>query len=345
MSRKVVGSSSSSRSVSWARAIAIHTRCRWPPDSSSTGRSASSATSRTLHASVDRALVRRPTTAATSCWCGCRPRETRSATVIAVRRAAGDCGSRPRRAGDLPGRERARSRAVQQHRAAPGLEQPAQGAQQGGLAAGVGADDHGDLAVGDVQVEPVARRSGPRRRGSAPAASRRQAWHRRAVRGAARAGTGRLGVVMPASAAGCGRSARSGRARRPRRSARPTGSSVGENSLRASRSATHHEQRAGQRRGTAAGSARSGSAGGRSAGRAAPRSPPGRPRRWPRDASTTPSATRPSRTRPSRTPSAVAVSSSKRHACAARRPAHSSTGSSDQQRQQPAASPRRSRGR
>ena len=35
-SRKVVGSSSSSRSVPWASAIAIHTRWRCPPDSSST---------------------------------------------------------------------------------------------------------------------------------------------------------------------------------------------------------------------------------------------------------------------------------------------------------------------
>jgi hypothetical protein len=61
-----VGSSSSSRSVCWASAIAIHARWRWPPESSSTGRwaiatllgassaAATACTSRVLDADHDR---------------------------------------------------------------------------------------------------------------------------------------------------------------------------------------------------------------------------------------------------------------------------------------------------
>ena len=45
--------------------------------------------------------------------------------------------------------------AVQGDRAGGGLEQPGQAAEQGGFAAGVGADNHGHLALGDFRAEPL----------------------------------------------------------------------------------------------------------------------------------------------------------------------------------------------
>ena len=61
----------------------------------------------------------------------------------------------PQDARDLLGGLAVDDLAVEQHRARPGLEQPRQTPQQGGLAAGVGADDDGHLAVGDLQVQVV----------------------------------------------------------------------------------------------------------------------------------------------------------------------------------------------
>ncbi|GAA1361236.1 hypothetical protein GCM10009661_06240 [Catellatospora chokoriensis] len=45
--------------------------------------------------------------------------------------------------------------AVEQHAAATRLEQAAQGAQQGGLAARVRSDDDGELSARDLDGEPV----------------------------------------------------------------------------------------------------------------------------------------------------------------------------------------------
>ena len=86
-SRKVVGSSRRTRSVSWASVIAIQARCRCPPDSSSRARSRRSqvsvirkAASTTCSSSGDHWRNQR--------WCGCRPRPTRSRT----RRPSGATG-------------------------------------------------------------------------------------------------------------------------------------------------------------------------------------------------------------------------------------------------------------
>jgi hypothetical protein len=45
--------------------------------------------------------------------------------------------------------------AVQQHLPAPRRNQPRYRSEEGGLAAGIGADDHGDLAGGNRQVEAM----------------------------------------------------------------------------------------------------------------------------------------------------------------------------------------------
>ncbi|GAA3506554.1 hypothetical protein GCM10019016_136690 [Streptomyces prasinosporus] len=61
--------------------------------------------------------------------------------------ATEDWGSRPEGAGDLLGGQRVDGLPVEQHAALAGLEHAGQGAQQGGLAAGVGADDDGEGVV------------------------------------------------------------------------------------------------------------------------------------------------------------------------------------------------------
>ena len=135
-----------------ASAIAIHTRWRWPPDSSSTTRSASSSVSVRVERLGDRPLVLATSTG---------------------RRRRGAGGGRGRR-GRRRSRPRARSGSAGAGRAcgrpawsaaggspapssstapARGSQQPRQAAEQGGLAARVGADDDGDLAVRDPQVE------------------------------------------------------------------------------------------------------------------------------------------------------------------------------------------------
>ena len=58
-------------------------------------------------------------------------------------------------AGDLLGGQAVDRLAVEHDRAALAAQQAGQGAQQRGLAARVGPDDHGDLAVGHVEVEAV----------------------------------------------------------------------------------------------------------------------------------------------------------------------------------------------
>ncbi len=55
--------------------------------------------------------------------------------------------------GDLVGAEAGQVFAVEVDGAVLGFEEAGQAAEQGGFAAGVGADDGGDLAVGDVHVE------------------------------------------------------------------------------------------------------------------------------------------------------------------------------------------------
>ena len=59
----------------------------------------------------------------------------------------------PQRAGDLLGRQPVDRLAVEQHRARARPEQAGEPAQQRGLAARVGADDDGDAAVRDLQVQ------------------------------------------------------------------------------------------------------------------------------------------------------------------------------------------------
>ena len=317
MSRKVVGSSSSSDSVSWASAIAIQTRCRCPPDSSSTGRSASSATSVRSMASA----TARSSSSADHCrhqrWCGWRPRADQVGDRDPLGRDRG-LRQQPEPPGDLAGSGARGSPAPSSSTAPPPrLEQPGQRAQQRGLAAGVGADDDGDLAVGIVQVEAVddgAVLVGER---PGPVGARVRGCRSRA-----------------ASRTGCGpadEQRRSGTAPPTAAVSTPTGSSVGASSLRASRSASttstapvsaEREQRR---------SARCGPAGGRSAGRAAPRSRPAPPAAVATAARTTPSAASPSAGRPSRTPSprrGVVVE----RAGALRPAAHSSTGSSTSER-------------
>ena len=105
MSRNVVGSSSSRICVSWASAMASHTRWRWPPDSSSTKRPARSVVFVAARASVTARSSSRDHWRS-SRWCGWRPRATRSVTVIPSG-AIELCGSRPsRRATCLDGSER-----------------------------------------------------------------------------------------------------------------------------------------------------------------------------------------------------------------------------------------------
>ena len=151
MSRKVVGSSSSSSSVSCASAIATQTRCRWPPDSCWMGRVTRSsvpvATSACATASSSASFQRR-----NQPWWGWPAAETRSPTVMPSG-ATGVWGSMPRILdtsrvlifGECP--------VVEQDSAGPWLQQSGQAAQQGGLAAGVGPDDRGEAAVEDVQVQ------------------------------------------------------------------------------------------------------------------------------------------------------------------------------------------------
>ena len=69
--------------------------------------------------------------------------------------AIGCCGRIPSRVATCLVGRRCDVLAVEQDAAALGLEQPGQAAQQGGLAAGVGADDHGDLTGRDGEREAV----------------------------------------------------------------------------------------------------------------------------------------------------------------------------------------------
>ncbi len=87
-------------------------------------------------------------------WCGWRPR--------AHQVGDGDRLGRHRRLReqsdglrDAPGRYPCQLRTVQQDRPAARLQQSAERPQGGGLAAGVGADDHGDLPVGHGEVQLV----------------------------------------------------------------------------------------------------------------------------------------------------------------------------------------------
>ena len=153
-----MGSSSSRMSVSWASAIASQTRWRCPPDSSSTARPARSSTpvasmaERTATSSAsDHCRSRR--------WCGKRPRATRSATVMASG-AIGLWVSSPSAAGDLARRPRRDVLAVQPDGARPRPEHPRERAQHRRLAARVGADDDGQRAVRDRDVQ-LARHHAP----------------------------------------------------------------------------------------------------------------------------------------------------------------------------------------
>ena len=173
MSRNVVGSSSSIRSVPWARAIAIHTRWRWPPDSSSTERGRRGRSCRWPRAPPRRPPRRRATTAGTTRWCGVPAAGDEVGDGDALGRDRRLRQEAERRATSLVGR---RWIASPSSSTVPALrlQQPGQGAQQRRLAAGVGADDHGDLAVGDLDDRGRRRPRGRRRRASRSARQRRR---------------------------------------------------------------------------------------------------------------------------------------------------------------------------
>ena len=70
-------------------------------------------------------------------------------------RGGGVLREQPQDAGQFAGGAGVDVPAVQGHDAGGGLQQPGQAAQQRGLAAGVGADDHGHPALGEPDGEPV----------------------------------------------------------------------------------------------------------------------------------------------------------------------------------------------
>ena len=149
----MVGSSSSSTSVSWARAIAIHTRCRCPPESSSTFRPASSSVSVAAIA----CCTARSSSAEPPAGRGPEEALVRVAAAAhevpdgdAVRRR-GMLRKQAQGAGHFAGGTAVDVAAVQGDRAGRWLEQPGEAPEQGGFAAGVGADDHGHLALGDFR--------------------------------------------------------------------------------------------------------------------------------------------------------------------------------------------------
>ncbi|MCY1230930.1 hypothetical protein D9M72_433640 [compost metagenome] len=69
-------------------------------------------------------------------------------------RCGGMLGQEAQGPGDVPGGAGMDVLAVQRHGAGRGLQQPGQSAEQGGLAAGVGAHDHGHFALGDLRLQP-----------------------------------------------------------------------------------------------------------------------------------------------------------------------------------------------
>ena len=154
MSRNDVGSSSSSTGVAWARTIASHTRCRWPPERLSTGTPREVHEVGALERRGDDRLVGSRAHCLNSPWCGWRPRSTSSSTLTPSG-TIGCCGSRPRR--------RATSRVGSDPISSPssrtepprGCSSRAEPAQQRRLAAAVGADDDGDAPGRHVEVEAV----------------------------------------------------------------------------------------------------------------------------------------------------------------------------------------------
>jgi hypothetical protein len=70
-------------------------------------------------------------------------------------RSGGMLRQEPQGAGQFAGRTGVDVLAVKGHRAGGRLEEAGQAAEQGGLAAGVGADDHGHLALRDLHGEAV----------------------------------------------------------------------------------------------------------------------------------------------------------------------------------------------
>ena len=92
-------------------------------------------------------------TAGTTAGRGYRPRPTRSATVIPSG-AVGDCGNSPSRS-PPPGSGAMDRLAVQEHGPVRRLQQPGERPQEGGLAAGVGAHDDGDLPGRDPHRQVV----------------------------------------------------------------------------------------------------------------------------------------------------------------------------------------------
>ena len=228
-----MGSSSSRMSGSWASAIAIQTRWRCPPDSSSTRRSASSSVPVGREGLRDDPVVggdhwpHRP-------WCGWRPRPARSATVI----PSGAIGA----AGAAGRATRATSRVARRWMSRPssgtapacGRKMRAIAAQQRRLAARVGADDGGHPAPSGTErsrswTTGAARRTpGAGPRASSWGAARREPVTRRPASGRTRpAATGgrarRSRRSRPRPAPGRPRAAGAGRrSRRPTRRSTPT---------------------------------------------------------------------------------------------------------------------------
>ncbi|MNC54355.1 hypothetical protein D3C75_1038340 [compost metagenome] len=70
----------------------------------------------------------------------------------------GGLGQQAHHAGKLLRRDFADRLAVQDNAAGGGFDQPGQRLQQGGLAAGIGADHYADLIAGNNQADPVENR-------------------------------------------------------------------------------------------------------------------------------------------------------------------------------------------
>ena len=144
-------------SVCCASAIATQTRCRWPPESSSTGTS-----TRSVRSVSARAVATASRSASdhwrNSPWCGYRPRATSSPTVMPSG-ACDDLGQQPDRARRLLRGHAGQVAAVEQHAARPGREEARERPQEGRLAAGVRPDDHGERAVADARVDRLGDRA------------------------------------------------------------------------------------------------------------------------------------------------------------------------------------------